>query len=140
MDALSGYLRAHFDEFQTRLIRANSSLEHHTFLTIDDLAQRTPRLRSIVESGAKGTNEHITELMRRLTEQHVTLHDRKGEMIALVNKCISSSQELSKNGRNQFASLYAGNVSPRTASTTALRRNRALSFFQPLISSSRTDC
>ena len=29
-------------------------------------------------------------------------------MIALVNKYILSSQELSRNGRNQFAALYAG--------------------------------
>lgn len=70
--------------------------------------QDTPNLRAVVDSGAKGTREHIDVMIKKLVDRDSTLHDAKPDMIALMSKYLTSSQELSRDGRNQFAALYAG--------------------------------
>lgn len=107
IDAGCGYLREEYELFLDKLIEINAR-PHHTYVTANDLLLRTDRLPSIFESGAKGTREHLKILLNRIADNRTTLQDCESDMIALVNKYVSSSQELSRNGRNQFASLYAG--------------------------------
>lgn len=106
IDAGCGYLRSEYEAFLERLIEINKR-STHSYVTTDDLLLKTDRLPSIIQSGAKGTLEHLNVLLHRIADNKTTLHDCESDMIALVNKYVSSSQELSHNGRNQFATLYA---------------------------------
>nr|WOJ45404.1 lef-9-like protein [Apis mellifera nudivirus] len=106
IDAGCGYLRDEYVAFLERLIDINKR-PRHTYITANDLLLKTDRLPSIIQSGAKGTHEHLKILLNRIADNRTTLHECENDMIALVNKYVSSSQELSRNGRNQFASLYA---------------------------------
>lgn len=107
INAGCGYLRNEFEPFVQRLIELNRE-NRHSYVTADDLLLKTNRLPSIISSEAKGSKEHLCILMNKIMDNKTTLRDCEGEMISLVNKYITSSQELSRNGRNQFAALYAG--------------------------------
>uniref|UniRef100_A0A0C9PLM8 HgbA_0 protein n=1 Tax=Fopius arisanus TaxID=64838 RepID=A0A0C9PLM8_9HYME len=106
IDAGCGYLRNEYEEFLERLMSYNKN-PNHTYITADDLILKTNRLPSIVTSGAKGRHEHLNLLLNKISDNNTTLSDCEADMIELVNRYIKSSQDLSHNGRNQFASLYA---------------------------------
>lgn len=108
MDALCGYMMHEFDSFMHELARINRN-DESTYVTTHDLLLKTNRVPSIITSGAKGTKDHLTLLFQKLTDHDTTLKECESEMIELNNKYITSNQELSRNGRNQFVSLYACN-------------------------------
>lgn len=106
-DASAGYLSDEYDEFQQALIKHNET-ETRQYITVGDLLLKTNKLPSIVTSGAKGNVELIQMLLTNISsDNRRTLHDRRKDMLDLCNKYITSSQDLSRNGRKQFASLYA---------------------------------
>lgn len=107
IEAGSGYLRDEFEPFERELLRLNRANVHRR-VTVYDLLMDTPNLRTVVESGAKGTREHLDVLIKKLRDRESTLRDAEPDMIALMSKYLTSSQELSRDGRNQFAALYAG--------------------------------
>lgn len=107
IEAGSGYLRDEFEPFERELLRLNRANVHRR-VTVYDLLMDTPNLRTVVESGAKGTREHLDVLIKKLRDRDSTLRDAEPDMIALMSKYLTSSQELSRDGRNQFAALYAG--------------------------------
>lgn len=100
-------MREEFEPFQQELLRLNRSNVHRS-VTVFDLMMDTENLRTVVDSGAKGTREHLDVLIRKLTDRKSTLREAEPDMIALMSKYLTSSQELSRDGRNQFAALYAG--------------------------------
>jgi hypothetical protein len=105
-DASAGYLRDEYDEFQRLLMHYNRTVVPLSFITTDDLTLKHDRLYSIVKSGAKGARELLDLFLSNI--QHMkSLLDRKKDMIDLCNKYIVSNQDLSRNGRKQFTSLYA---------------------------------
>nr|UBR58404.1 LEF-9 protein [Oryctes rhinoceros nudivirus] len=111
-EAAAGYLCEEYDEFQEAL-RLHTLNETPTYVTVDDILLNTDRLPSIVTSGAKGNMDLINLLLSNisndasLTGKVKTLTDKKKDMLELCNKYITSSQDLSRNGRKQFAALYA---------------------------------
>lgn len=106
-NAAAGYLSAEYDEFQ-KALRAHNKMEHPTYVGITDVCLTTDRLPSVVNSGAKGSFELISMLLSNISTSNAkSFADRKKEMLDLSNKYISSSQDLSRNGRKVFASLYA---------------------------------
>jgi hypothetical protein len=83
-----------------------NSLPTITCLTIDDVLLKTNFLPSIVQSGAKGTEQHLEMLLKNL----FTCPDfdqLKEKMIRQYKLYITSSRNLGLNGRSQFSSLYA---------------------------------
>lgn len=106
-DASAGYLSDEYDVFQQALIEHNRN-EIRQYITADDILLLTDKLSSIVTSGAKGNMGLIDMLLDNISsEKDRTLLDRKKDMLDLCNKYITSSQDLSRNGRKQFAALYA---------------------------------
>lgn len=106
-NAAAGYLSDEYDEFQHAL-RVHNKNEAPSFVTVADLCLKTDRLPSVVTSGAKGSFELISMLLSNISTSNAkSFADRKKEMLDLSNKYISSSQDLSRNGRKVFASLYA---------------------------------
>lgn len=111
-EAAAGYLCEEYDEFQEAL-RLHALNETPTYITVDDILLNTDRLPSIVTSGAKGNMDLINLLLSNLSNDESltgkvkTLTDKKKDMLELCNKYITSSQDLSRNGRKQFAALYA---------------------------------
>jgi hypothetical protein len=83
---------------------------YHTdkYITVSDLLLETDRIPSIISSEAKGSRELLYMLMEKISNNKITLNDNVNDMINLVNKYISSSQELSRNGRNHFIAIYSG--------------------------------
>lgn len=106
-EASAGYLSDEYDEFQQALIEHNLN-EKSEYITANDILLNTNKLSSIVKSGSKGTPELLNMLLNNIdSSKSLTLNDRKKEMLTLCNKYITSSQDLSRNGRKQFAALYA---------------------------------
>lgn len=106
-EASAGYLSDEYDDFQRVLIEHNRT-ETSQYITVSDILLQTDKLPSIVRSGAKGNVELIRMLLDNISSaKRLTLDDRKQEMLGLCNKYITSSQDLSRNGRKQFAALYA---------------------------------
>lgn len=104
-EASAGYLRDEYDDFQKTLIEfnRNKSLD---YITIDDILLKTTKLSSVITSEAKGNKDLLDMLLNNISSEE-SLANRKKEMIDLCNKYIVSSQDLSRNGRKQFTSLYA---------------------------------
>lgn len=63
----------------------------------------------MVKSEAKGSLELIYMLLKKITDNRNVLNDNIDNMYNLVNKYITSSRELSQDGRNHFVSIYASN-------------------------------
>lgn len=106
-EAAAGYLSDEYDEFQDAL-RLHTLYEKPTFVSVSDVCLKSDRLSSIVASGAKGNLDLIHMLLNNISNLNAkSFADRKKEMLDLSNKYISSSQDLSRNGRKVFASLYA---------------------------------
>lgn len=108
MEAGCGYLKDEYDEFLQRLIDINKS-EDHSFITLDDLLIMSDRIPSMVRSEAKGSKELIHILLSKILDNHSVLNDNIDDMFHLVNKYITSSRDLSQEGRNHFVSIYASN-------------------------------
>lgn len=104
-DAAASYLSNEYDEFQDALIQHNKN-EIPKLITVDDVTLKTPELKNIVESGAKGDKSHIKMLLEGIMKNW-TILERKRDMLELYSKYITSSQNLSRDGRKQFAALYA---------------------------------
>lgn len=104
-EAAAGYLSDEYDVVQEAL-RQHAENENPTYITIDDLLLKTDRLATIVSSGAKGHLESIKSLLLNISSTD-TLTDKRKDMLDLCNKYITSSQDLSRNGRKQFAALFA---------------------------------
>lgn len=105
-DASAGYLRDEYDEFQRLLQLYNYERVPLEYVTFDDLTLAKDRLSSGISSGAKGTFD-LLQLFLDNIEKTKPLVERKQDMIDLCNKYIVSNQDLSRNGRKQFTSLYA---------------------------------
>lgn len=107
IEAGCGYLKDEFNEFLERLIHLNR-YHTHSYVNVADLLMETDKIPSIISSEAKGSRELLYMLMEKISNNKITLNDNVNDMINLVNKYISSSQELSRNGRNHFVAIYAG--------------------------------
>ncbi|ATY70205.1 lef-9 [Tomelloso virus] len=106
-EASAGYLCDEYDEFQEAM-RLHALTETPTYITIDDILLKNDRLPTIVSSGAKGNLDLIDLLLKSISSvDGPSLTNKKTEMLNLCNKYITSSQELSRNGRKQFAALFA---------------------------------
>lgn len=106
-DAAAGYLSEAYDIFQ-EIMRLHALNEEPTYITVDDILLKSDRLATIVSSGAKGTYDLIELLLRNITStKEKTLTTKVKDMLDLCNKYITSSQELSRTGRKQFAALFA---------------------------------
>lgn len=106
-DAAAGYMSGEYDEFQ-EMLRVHNLNETPSYITIFDILMDTPKLHNIVVSEAKGSTQLLEMLLSNIkSSKDVTLLDRKTDMLDLCNKYIVSSQDLSRNGRKQFAALYA---------------------------------
>lgn len=106
-------MRDDFLPFLDRLIEVNQS-PNHSYVTLDDLLiinnqNHTDRIPSMVKSEAKGSLELIYMLLKKITDNRNVLNDNIDNMYNLVNKYITSSRELSQDGRNHFVSIYASN-------------------------------
>lgn len=106
VEAGCGYLREEYVPFLERLIELNRE-ESHSLVTLDDLLLLTDRIPSMVNSEAKGSKELISMLLTKLSDNRSQLNDNIADMFSLVNKYITSSRELSQDGRNHFVSIYA---------------------------------
>lgn len=104
-EASAGYLQDEYDEFQRLLVHYNKTIPL-SFISLDDMTLQGDKLISIVRSGAKGSKELLDLLLTNIMSTK-SLTERKKDMIDLCNKYISSNQDLSRNGRKQFTSLYA---------------------------------
>lgn len=104
-DACAGYLQDEHDEFQGLLIEI-CQRNDSKYVTTDDILLKTSRLPSIIQSKAKGNKDLLDMLLANISTTR-TLNDCKKDMIDLCNKYITSSQDLSRNGRKQFTALYA---------------------------------
>jgi hypothetical protein len=106
-EASAGYLSKEYDDFQQALVEHNRN-EKPTYITVNDIILQTDRLVTIVTSGAKGSMDLIKMLLENISSANgKTLNDKKKDMLDLCNKYITSSKDLSRNGRKQFAALYA---------------------------------
>lgn len=106
-EAGAGYLADEHDYFQ-ELLRQHTENETPSYIKVSDILLETERLPSIVTSGAKGNINLIEMLLDNISSVNgKTLTDKTKDMIDLCNKYITSSQDLSRNGRKQFAALYS---------------------------------
>lgn len=106
-EAAAGYLSDYYDEFQEAL-RLHALNETPTYITVDDILLESDRLATVVSSGAKGNLDLIELLLSNISSFNgSTLTDKRKDMLDLCNKYITSSQDLSRNGRKQFAALFA---------------------------------
>lgn len=106
-EAAAGYLADEYDEFQ-EFLRLYVQNEQPTYITVDDILLKGDRLSTIVSSGAKGNWQLIDMLLGNISScKGSTLTQKRKDMLDLCNKYITSSQDLSRNGRKQFAALYA---------------------------------
>lgn len=96
------------DEFNAlyETLKSIISLPKINALTIDDVLLETNILTSIVNSGAKGTREHLDMLLTNLYTCP-DLEQLKEKMVRQYKLYISSSRNLGLNGRSQFSCLYA---------------------------------
>lgn len=105
--AAASYLSKEYDEFQKCLVHHNIN-EKPTFLSVADLCLQTDRIPSIVSSGAQTNPDLIPMMLNNISPKNSkTLTELKPDMLNLCNNYISSSKELSRNGRKAFAALYA---------------------------------
>lgn len=106
-EAATGYLSAEYDAFQEALMQHNRDFVEHS-ITIDDLiSDKDDRLKDIYLSGSKGDSYQLKEFLDSIQPKHVaSLKDKIPEALSYYNKCVTSSQALSVNGREQFAALY----------------------------------
>lgn len=108
IEAGCGYLREEYQPFLERLIEINKS-NRHSYVTVGDLLLMTDKLASFVKSEAKGSKELVEMLLTKISNNSQVLQDNINDMFGLVNKYITSSRELSHDGRNHFVSIYASN-------------------------------
>lgn len=101
-------MKDEYAPFLQRLIELNES-DRPTYVTLDDLLIMSDRLPSMVRSEAKGSKELIHMLLSKIISNQSTLSDNMDDMFNLVNKYITSSRDLSQDGRNHFVSIYASN-------------------------------
>lgn len=104
-EAAAGYLSKEYDEFQEALCLHNKT-ERPSYLGVDDFCLDTDRIPSIVSSGAQ-TNADLIPMALNNVSSDKTLKLLEKDMLALCNNYISSSKDLSRNGRKAFAALYA---------------------------------
>lgn len=107
-EAAAGYLSKEYDEFQAALCHHNKN-EKATYLSVDDFCLDTNRIPSIVSSGAQTNPDLIPMALNNVSSKNSakSLVDLEKDMLSLCNNYISSSIDLSRNGRKAFASLYA---------------------------------
>lgn len=83
------------------LVRINSVVD----VPVNELVQENGILSSVVNSGAKGTNDHITTYLTNLHEENVNKFTKK--CVDGFNKYIKNSVQMSREGTNQFILLKA---------------------------------
>jgi len=108
INAGCGYLKDSFELVKQRLIQLNRE-NVHGYVTVDDLIQKTDRLRTIVTSGAKGSLELLDYMLKCAKDRETTLYDKQKEMVEAMNLYFYCNRDLRHNGRDQFAVQYAVN-------------------------------
>lgn len=106
-ELFSAYHSQSYASMQRNLMELSADASNNRYISIFDLCGKGKNLTNIYESKAKGSIQMYEMLIKNL-KRKTTLTEETPNMIELYNKYIKSSQELSKNGRKQFVTLYAG--------------------------------
>lgn len=99
-----GYMSQEYNDLCAQLIEYNKRDERNVF-SVDDLIGETPLVKALITSGV--TNNEAVKLFYKNLSTDKRLSDKKDEMIAQMNKYITSGKELKNNGRKQFSMLYS---------------------------------
>lgn len=106
-DAAGSYLRDDYPQLQQALMDHNKHHVESCISIMDILEDPNGRLSSIIESGSKGDVYQMKEFLDNIEPKYInSLRDKRQEALTYYNKCVTSSQTLSINGREQFAALY----------------------------------
>lgn len=105
-DVFASYHAQSYPKLQNQLMSISMNPDNNRYITIFDLYGEGKQLQDIIDSKAKGS-QAMFDLFRSNLKRESTIGEAVPTMIDLCNKYIKSSQELSKNGRKQFVTLYA---------------------------------
>lgn len=107
-EAYAGYYRGEQSTLFHSAQRQFNRTKQTTLVGAADLLGEGNRITGIVDSGAKGNHNLVDMLLRNLgPEGGRSLTSCYDSMLTMNNAYIASSQDLSRNGRKQFAVLFA---------------------------------